>query len=74
MVLLLLFYSIKISLQLEHIKVYQGLVEIAVSVCLPTNMLFIHAAEQHFLRVKSLYNLAALGYPRDTWEPTQTDV
>lgn len=43
-------------------------------VCLPTNSLFIQAVEKPFLRVKCLYNPAAPGYPRDTWEATQTVV
>lgn len=47
-----LFYSIKINLHLEHFKVYHGLIEVSVLACLPTNLLFMQAAEQYFLKVK----------------------
>lgn len=51
----LFFYSIKVNLHLEHIKVYHGLAEISVSVCLPNNLMFLQAAEQYFPRVKYLF-------------------
>lgn len=46
------FYSIKVNLHLEHFKVYHGLVEIPVLVCLPTNLLIMQAAEQYFPKEK----------------------